>query len=378
MKIALVVPGGVDRSGEYRVIPALLALIRRLASAHDVHVFALSQEPTPGTWTLEGAHVHNIGARPTRPRAVRAILREHRVAPFQVIQSMWAGTSGSVAITAARLLRLPSLVHVTGVELVALRDIGCGGRLTWRGRLREAMVLRGASLVTVPSAPMVQAVAALGRTAVRVPLGVDLDTWPSRPPRRRGATAPARLIHVASLNLVKDQETLLRAMAVLASHGIDFRLDVVGEDTLGGKLQRLSQELGLEGRVHFFGFRTQRELYPLVAAADLLVVSSRHEAGPFAVLEAAAVGVPTVGTRVGHIAEWASSAAVAVDIGDSHELAAAIRLILNDEELRLRIARQAWQRALAEDADYTASRFQALYAELVGPASDLPSMPLPP
>ena len=57
MKIALVVPGGVDRSGEVRVIPALLALIRRLAAAHDVHVFALAQEPGPGAWMLEGAHV---------------------------------------------------------------------------------------------------------------------------------------------------------------------------------------------------------------------------------------------------------------------------------------------------------------------------------
>lgn len=31
MRIALVVPGGVDQSGEYRVIPVLLALIGRLA-----------------------------------------------------------------------------------------------------------------------------------------------------------------------------------------------------------------------------------------------------------------------------------------------------------------------------------------------------------
>lgn len=44
MKLALVVPGGVDRSGEFRVIPVLLALVERLARAHDVHVFALRQE----------------------------------------------------------------------------------------------------------------------------------------------------------------------------------------------------------------------------------------------------------------------------------------------------------------------------------------------
>jgi hypothetical protein len=40
-----------------------------------------------------------------------------------------------------------------------------------------------------------------------------------------------------------------------------------------------------------------------------MVVSSRHEAGPVAVLAAAVAGVPTIGTCVGHIAERAPSAA---------------------------------------------------------------------
>ena len=48
VKIALIVPGGVDRSGEVRVIPALLALIRRLAVTHELHVFATHQEPQAG------------------------------------------------------------------------------------------------------------------------------------------------------------------------------------------------------------------------------------------------------------------------------------------------------------------------------------------
>ena len=63
IKIALVVPGGVDRSGEYRVIPALLALIKRLALEDEIHVFALAQETVPGSWDLLGARVHNMICR---------------------------------------------------------------------------------------------------------------------------------------------------------------------------------------------------------------------------------------------------------------------------------------------------------------------------
>lgn len=366
MKLALVVPGGVDRSAEFRVIPALLALIERLAARHDLHVFALHQEAAPGTWGLLGAHVHNIGNGGKRLRAVRAILEEHRSSPFDMMQSFFSGACGLVAVAAARMLRIPSIVHVAGGEPVRLPDIRYGGRLTWRGRLQETVVLAGATAVTAASAPQLELLAGLGAAPRRVPLGVDcVEAWPVRPPEPRRAGEPARLIHVASLNRVKDQPTLLRALAHLARGPEAFEMDIVGEDTLGGAIQRLAHELGLADRVRFKGFLTQAELRPLMQAAHVLVVSSRHEAGPVAVLEAAAVGVPTVGTAVGHIEEWAPEAALAVPVGDWQALAAALCRVVSDEALRLRLARAALARAVREDAEYTAGCFEALYEELM-------------
>jgi glycosyltransferase involved in cell wall biosynthesis len=363
MKIALVVPGGVDRSGEYRIIPALLALISRLSAQHTVHVFALTQEPRPASWELAGAHIHNVGTRRTRLRALRSLKAEHRVAPFDVIQSIWSGDCGLIAVIAAALLRVPCAVHVAGGETIALADIPYGGRLTWRGRLRESLVMRAADAVTTASAPMIAALAR-DRTARRLPLGVDLGVWPPAPPVRRQPATTPRLVHVASLNRVKDQPTLLRALALLAQQGIPFEVDVIGEDTLQGSIQRLTYELQLANRVRFHGFLTQSQLRPIVQAAHLMIVSSRHEAGPLAVLEAATVGVPSVGTAVGHIAEWAPSAALAVPVGDWTSLAAAVRQMLTAEELRLKLAHEAYTRATREDADYTARAFLNLYGEL--------------
>jgi glycosyltransferase involved in cell wall biosynthesis len=263
---------------------------------------------------------------------------------------------------AAKLLRLPSLVHVAGGELVALHGIDYGGRRRWKGRLREAVVLRGADVITAASAPIIDALQALGLTAQRVPLGVDLQAWPPRAPRRRSAK-PARLIHVASLNRVKDQPTLLRALAALAGTGLAFEMDIVGVDTLQGEMQQLARQLGLESRVRFLGFKTQRELRPLMESADLLVMSSLHEAGPLVLLEAAVAGVPAVGTAVGHFVEWSPAAALAVPVEDGDALANAIQQVLADEELRLRLATEAQRRAMQEDADYTARAFQALYPQ---------------
>jgi glycosyltransferase involved in cell wall biosynthesis len=366
MKVALVVPGGVDRSGEYRVIPALLALIERLAAHHELQVFALHQEPAPGAWDLLGARIHNIGCGATRARAIRAILREHRTSPFDLVQSFFSGACGLIAVAAARVLGVPSVVHVAGGEPVRLPDIRYGGRLTWRGRLQERVVRAGATALTAASAPQLELLARLGAAARRVPLGVDcVQTWPARAPVARREDEPARLLQVASLNRVKDQPTLLRALAQLAQGPYAFHMDIVGEDTLAGAIQRLAHELGLTDRVRFHGFLTQRQILPLMQAAHVLVVSSRHEAGPVAVLEAAALGVPTVGTAVGHVVEWAPEAALAVPVGCGQSLAAALRQVLSDEPLRLRLARAAWTRAVWEDADYTAGCFEAIYKELV-------------
>lgn len=321
MKIALVVPGGVDVSGEWRVIPALLALIRRLAQRHEVHVFALRQGEQPGRWELLGAQVHNIGARRTRPRCIRAICAEHRRGAFALVHAIWSGAPGLSAVAAARILGIPSVVHVAGGELVAIPALPYGGSLTWRSRLRESLVLRAATCVTAASEPMIAALAARGIRGRRVPLGVDLELWPPRQPRPRSPATTARLIHVASLNRVKDQPTLLLALAALREAGVAFHLNLVGEDTLGGEIQDLAGRLGLAGHITFHGFLPQRQLRPLMEASDLMIVSSRHEAGPLVLHEAALTGVPTVGTAVGQIADWAPQAARCAPVGEAGALA---------------------------------------------------------
>jgi glycosyltransferase involved in cell wall biosynthesis len=155
-------------------------------------------------------------------------------------------------------------------------------------------------------------------------------------------------------------------MRRLADADIDFTLDIAGEDTLDGCVQRMVVELALEDRIRFHGFLTQAELRPFVAAADILVMSSLHEADPVVALEAAALGVPTVGTRHGHIRDWAPDGALAVDNGDDRALAAAVAALIRDDGHRLGTAANAQASALREDADWSAARITTLYEELHG------------
>lgn len=344
-------------------MPALVWLIERLAAEHEVHVFTLFQERAPAEFSVGGAAIRNIGWRRYRSRALAAILREHRTKPFDLFHAFWATPSGLLAAVAGRLTGRPVLLHLAGGELVALKDIRYGGRCTLRGRLAVRAAMTGATLLTAASGPMLRAAENLGFRLERLVLGVDLNRWPVRRPQPR--TAPmARLVHVASLTPVKDQETLLRALALLRADGIHFELDVVGADTLGGKVQRLASALGLGDRVKFWDYLPHRLLRPLVERADLLLVSSRHEAGPLVALEAAICGVPTVGTMVGHLADWAPEAALAVPVRDHEALAAAVGELLGDERRRLRLATAAQEWALHYNADWTAKRVVAWYAEL--------------
>jgi glycosyltransferase involved in cell wall biosynthesis len=365
MRIALVVPGGVDRSGEERVIPAFVWLIERLARRHDVHVFALHQQPMPTRWELRGAEVENIGTtRFRRSRFLSRVAAAHRAAPFDIVHALFGGV-GVLAALAAFRHRVPCVLHLAGGEPVALGHIGYGSKLTPRGRIGLRLAIAGAQRVTVATRYMQALVADMGVQSEVVPLGVALDHWPPRRVRARDTHTTTRLLHIGDLRPVKGQDTLLSAVARLVRDGCDVRLDIAGLDTMDGALQRTDAARALGDRVAFHGLLSRHRLRALAEQSDILVHASLHEAGPLCVLEAAIAGIPTVGTNVGQVSDWAPEAAVAVPVGDVSALARAIASLMSDEPRRVRIAAEAQARGMRVDADFTAAAFERIYTELV-------------
>ncbi|MFI5257268.1 MAG: glycosyltransferase family 4 protein [Gemmatimonadales bacterium] len=368
MKIALVVPGGVDASGTERVIPAFVWLIERLARRHDVHVFALHQQPEPADWPLFGAQVHNIGTVGSkRRRFFERFAAEHRAGAFDLVHALFGG-AGLYAAIAGWRHRLPVLLHLAGGEPLPRSSDAYGTRVSRRGRFWLRVATTGASRVTVATLYMQRLVEAMNVETELVPLGVALDRWPLLAPRPRDPSRPVRLLHIADLRPVKDQPMLLTAIGLLRDRGHACELDMAGFDTTDGTLQRSVEAARVADITRWHGLLGRTELHRLAARADILVHSSRHEAGPLAVLEGAIAGVPTVGTAVGHVADWAPEAAVAVPVGDADAMARAIAALLDDEPRRLRLAAEAQRRAIACDADHTARCVERIYEELAGAA----------
>jgi glycosyltransferase involved in cell wall biosynthesis len=363
MKIGMIVPGGVDRSGVQRSIPILLWLIARIARVHELHVFALRQEPEPCTYPLLGATVHNIGRRPRRARALAALHAEHNRAPFAVLHAFWAVPQGVIGAAASRLLHVPMVLDLVGGDLASLPALEYGVLRSRRGAAWLRFAARNAARITTQSAFMQRRAEALGIQAERLPLGVSLQHWPQGRPRA-GLQTPVRLLHVGSLNRVKDHGTLLQATRLLQDRGIDYRLDLIGLDTLDGQVQRIAAELGIAQRTTFHGYVPHAELPAHYEAADVVIVSSQHESGPVVAQEAALSGRPVVGTRVGFIADWEPLAAVAVPVAEPRALADALIELFQDDARRLRFACNSQEIARTEDADWSAERVLDLYEQV--------------
>jgi glycosyltransferase involved in cell wall biosynthesis len=362
MRIALIVTGGVDRSGRERVIPVLLSFIERLAAQHAVTVYALRYHGTPCTYSLFGATVRDLGRPSGLAAQCLALIRALRQdGPFDILHGFWAKPPGLLASIAGRWLRTPTVVTIDSGEFVRLPEVGYGLQRRRRDRFAVNLTLRLATRLTVCTEYMARLARAHGVDPLIAPMGVDSRRFsPADPP----AGPPWRLLHVASLNPVKDQPTLLHAFALLRRREPDVHLDIVGEDTLGGAMHDLTRRLGLEDAVTFHGFRSSDELVDFYRRAHLLVSSSRHEAAGVVSLEAAACRVATVGSAVGYVADWSPDRALGVPPANAEALADGIAALLWDRVRRDRIADAARTWAVAHDADWTANYFERLYREM--------------
>jgi glycosyltransferase involved in cell wall biosynthesis len=153
----------------------------------------------------------------------------------------------------------------------------------------------------------------------------------------------------------KGVDDLINAFRLVLKDFPLARLEIVGDGPERTKLERLVADLGLEEKITFFGGLRGDALHDRYRLCNVFVMPSKTmkddvEGFGTVFLEAGLAGKPSVGTRSGGIPEAIldGETGILVEEGDVQELASAIKRILADANLGLRLGVGARTRVLSE------------------------------
>jgi glycosyltransferase involved in cell wall biosynthesis len=187
---------------------------------------------------------------------------------------------------------------------------------------------------------------------IRRPLGIDLEKYGklanlagTRPSAKVSKKKRLILLHVGDIHRNKFPLFAIEVMKNLKEViGSKVKLIAVGKIHYK-HYERLRKEIrryGLEDVIEFTGLVSEDDLFKYWQEADVFVLFSASEAGPFVVLEAMALGVPVIATRVGMIPELEQRGMLmAVNYGDVSGMVTKTLRLWRDENLRNHLVERA-------------------------------------
>lgn len=317
--------GGAERQ--------LMLLARGLAArGHDVYVLSFYDESA----TTDGVRVVGLGKRgrwhaASFFMALVAALRDIRPDILHGYLPV-----ANVLAAAARPL-LPPTALVFGVRATTM-ELARYDRLSRLSYRLEALLARSADLIVCNSTPARDQVLGRGyprdRTAA-IHNGIDTAAFkPDAEAGRRvraafGFSASDVVIgHAARLDPMKDQATLLEALARLADGRPALRGVIVGDGPARAGLESQARAAGLADRIVWAGHRA--DMAAVYNAFDVMCLSSAFgESFPNAVGEALACAVPCVATELGDVRLLIGDGGSVVPPRDAAALAAALAAIVD-------------------------------------------------
>jgi glycosyltransferase involved in cell wall biosynthesis len=333
MKIAHVLTRGDVLGGAQSHVRELSIELRKLG--HEVTVITgaagifTDQLRTAGIPSLQ---VKSL-VRPLRPHRDLAALIElcytlRRLKPDLVCAH--TAKAGSLARAAARLQHIPSVFTPHGWSMLDRAASKPNPFYCWAETLAGRLGARIINVCEFERALAQQFGVCPARSLEVVPNGIaEIPLARTRPVDAH----PPWIVMVARFASQKDHGTLLQALSALRS--MEWRLLLVGEGELEGRIGTQVAALGLSERVRFLPPATN--VGRLLMTAQIFVLSTNFEAMPISILEAMRAGLPVVATNVGGISESVrqGETGLLADRGDVAGLRDALARVIADPALRL-------------------------------------------
>lgn len=350
-----------------------VVLARRTANLADFRldrpVVAPCLPPAPNV--DGGGRMHSVHTRAywaMHARRLAAAARRHGCAALHA----HFGGEGYNTLRAREHLGVPLVTTFYGFDLALPRRDAL-----WEERYARLFAEGDRFCVEGPA--MADHLVSLGavRDRVRVvPIGLDLEVFPFDPPKR---TRPLVIFQAARFEGKKGFDLSIRAFAAARERLGDAELWLVGDGPLRGELEQLVEDLGMAGKVRFFGMVKHDRYRKLLAHAHIGIQPSRTAAdgdteggAPTVLLEYQARGVPYVGTRHADIPAVTADPHTLVDEEDMDGLVDALVRVADatEDEWRDRAERA---RAFVEErhaAFRVAQELASLYDDLLGTSTD--------
>jgi glycosyltransferase involved in cell wall biosynthesis len=191
--------------------------------------------------------------------------------------------------------------------------------------------------------------------------GVDLDRFQPRQHRGSSASAAPVIGFCGVFRPEKQIPLLIEAFARLRGEGRSARLLLVGDGPTMAECSEKVRRYDIEEHVTFAG--EQVDVVPFMGQMDIVVLPSREEAMPVALLEAMALGKAVVASDIGGVPEIVEDgvSGLLVRAGDVEQLCSVLGRVLADDGARGRLGEGARRRI---EARFSVTRMMGTYAEI--------------
>lgn len=349
------------------------AIWRRLAQGFDRLKVLARANGAGGAWTAEGVEVELI--RGVRRRELEflasqfALVGRGRAFAPDVVVSQGVALGGWAAVRIAKRCGAGSLIEVHSDDHAGRAPI-----LSRKGLMQRlsAPVFARATLIRVLSARMGEELVALYGSALREKIRVlppRVDTKRFHPPAAR--KLPDGRLDLAMIGTLNANKGQLRLIDALERAGLPVTLHLFGKGPDHDAIDAIARAKG-EGalRIVVHGHVTHDRLGETLAKCDALVMYSRKEGTPRAMMEAMATGLPVITTDAGFCADVIEHEREGVVLSTKEterDLASHLEAFLADPSRLRAMGDAALARARDEfAADKIYPRYRALIAEAAG------------
>jgi 1,2-diacylglycerol 3-alpha-glucosyltransferase len=175
----------------------------------------------------------------------------------------------------------------------------------------------------------------------------------------------ADLLYLGRIVPKKGLHVLLKALSLVKDANL-----VVAGSAEGGyirKLRKFAEDAGIRERIRFLGPIAERDKLRLITSHKVLVCPTLADYHPIVLVEAQALGVPVVATRVGAIPKIVmdGETGLLVEPNNVQGLAKAIETLLNNDALRLRFSRKAREFAYNFTVERSVEKIEMLYHRIL-------------